>query len=718
MHYVYIICIYTNPLKYTQITHILTYTCKHATNFQVTLFVTLSSLCNGASGSAEELAQLKTDMRLAIKQVQMAQMNAEVNNRISFNSGLQKTRQYRDATEVYNIESIAGVRALGMHNHHDHKHTIGLGELLMTLNGVTFRTRHNDFPMRMPHRKSSEYTASEEIPYPPVPPAVLKKTTLAEQIKEMQMWFKAFKDQDYSERDYRKYFKSVLCYLEGTWTVAKDGKIVEPFFSDRHSLAASTFDELHDKVMFNEFTGHKNKDENYAILPTRIMGIDNVTTPNVAQWNYRIMCHPTRKFVRQDRLKAIDDFFLRLRTGQPVDTYESMLKARFQVNREDSNQWVDGEYRYGFLDQLMYEIPGLDNYKAKIQDNAFNQLAMDLPKVKEPLDAGYYHRWYLGQKGAMNENEKHKGFSDPHVFMAMNTQEKVAPVYVESGCKVSKSGDKTCSYETSQRWSYAVPLELIYLTPLGSWNPYNLRYRGDYKTDEGEMVTAGGRNGGDEQTKAFDGMNSQTFFQTPSEFYSAGDIKPASADTVKQASVGILDDKGQVRKVCASGIMIETRDIPGVGSVRLRYPIVPLADDDQTIYKEIKALKDYVMTSAKYARILNETKNYELENTRAPRFNEWSSGTFQMTYAEGNKTHPAHTHTVTLSKYDIEVMRENWPIKLSVLSSKNAGHFHKLMVRFQHFSQKYVWDYCDDQKGPTCSDGHKIQLIRVTTENE
>ena len=69
----------------------------------------------------------------------------------------------------------------------------------------------------------------------------------------MVEWFRAFKNQDYSKRDYRKFFKPVLCYLEGGWTRPKDnrGNIDEPFESDRHSIDAKSWFELQEKVCFS-----------------------------------------------------------------------------------------------------------------------------------------------------------------------------------------------------------------------------------------------------------------------------------------------------------------------------------------------------------------------------------------------------------------------------------------------------------------------------------
>ena len=49
--------------------------------------------------------------------------------------------------------------------------------MVAVLNGVEFRTRHNDYKLRMPSTTSSDYGATEEIPYPDVPPAVSMSTT-------------------------------------------------------------------------------------------------------------------------------------------------------------------------------------------------------------------------------------------------------------------------------------------------------------------------------------------------------------------------------------------------------------------------------------------------------------------------------------------------------------------------------------------------------------
>ena len=68
------------------------------------------------------------------------------------------------------------------------------------------------------------------------------------QITEMREWFKAFVNEDSSERNYTEHFKPVLCYLEGAWTISPQDTIDELFESDRHFIDASSWLDLQQKV--------------------------------------------------------------------------------------------------------------------------------------------------------------------------------------------------------------------------------------------------------------------------------------------------------------------------------------------------------------------------------------------------------------------------------------------------------------------------------------
>merc|ERR1719228_3169660 len=106
----------------------------------------------------------------------------------------------------------------------------------------------------------------------------------------------------------------------------------------------------------------------------------------------------------------------------------------------------------------MEQIPGADNYVGYLEDNSFGNLATD--SRGEILNSAYYHRYYRSmKKGAMGTTNRIRGFADSALYMAQTSQEKIAPMKF-SDCK---AGDCT---EYEQRWTYAIPLEVIYLTPL------------------------------------------------------------------------------------------------------------------------------------------------------------------------------------------------------------------------------------------------------------
>jgi hypothetical protein len=64
------------------------------------------------------------------------------------------------------------------------------------------------------------------------------------------------------------------------------------------------------------------------------------------------------------------------------------------------------------------------------------------------------------------------------MYVARNTRPQVTEVrirYCDDG--TNPANYEQCKLE-SQRVSYAIPLEVIYLTPLHKWNPYNILYKG------------------------------------------------------------------------------------------------------------------------------------------------------------------------------------------------------------------------------------------------
>ena len=205
------------------------------------------SMMDGVSDEEDLSSQMKA-LRETVshlsRQVMLQQLFVEERIRSDADSGIKQVRHTREGTRNYygNTHTSMG-RTISIHDHANNIRTVGLGEFVAVLNGVEFRTRHNDYRLFMPHTTSDQWHDVEPIPFPKAPPEV---TSLEpdDQVAEMQEWFKAWQNQDHSQRDYRKYFKPVLCYMEGAWTMETEGSIDEPFKSDRLVINYHSFRRL------------------------------------------------------------------------------------------------------------------------------------------------------------------------------------------------------------------------------------------------------------------------------------------------------------------------------------------------------------------------------------------------------------------------------------------------------------------------------------------
>ena len=178
----------------------------------------------------------------------------------------------------------------------------------------------------------------------------------------------------------------------------------------------------------------------------------------------------------------------------------------------------------------------------------------------------------------------HRGYHDEGIYMALTNSTKVAPSTVNDCVRVrnhkTNKWEKKCTTYT-QRYTYAIPLEIIYLTPLSRWNPYNIQYKGIFRSrgnKEWQYVTANGRNGELSKEKAWNGTNSRYYYMTPSSFFSGSEVDKDKADTAR-GTAGVLDKDGNMRVVRATGTRILFPEISGVGVLRQRYPVAPLHED-------------------------------------------------------------------------------------------------------------------------------------------
>jgi hypothetical protein len=207
----------------------------------------------------------------------------------------------------------------------------------------------------------------EGFPYSPttkVTTACDRTGTVSAQVVEMREWFKAWQSQDYSVRDYRPYFKPVLTYLEGTWILDNDD-LTDGFFSDRHSIDASTWQSLHDKVRFLMNNGRKSNLENLPFLPTCVRSINttydedgvSASIPIVGNWEYRILSHPIEGDLPLDRFKIADDLHTQF-FENPMTSHDLLKtrRARFQLNAKNQSEWYNGPTTYEFIDELMEKV--------------------------------------------------------------------------------------------------------------------------------------------------------------------------------------------------------------------------------------------------------------------------------------------------------------------------------------------------------------------------
>ncbi|XP_035828405.1 uncharacterized protein LOC118477195 [Aplysia californica] len=351
----------------------------------------------------DQLAELKDVVAKLSRYAMMQQFSAEERVRSEGASGVNIVRGDTLGMYDYYTNTHVGHGMMAVHDHSNYDRTVGQGELVAVLNGVSFSTRHNDYRMVMASPNSTDFHAVQDVPFPGVPPQVTEKLTVPEQITEMQEWFKAFAEQNHTLRDYREYFKPVLCYLEGTWTI--NDKFKEPFHSDRHHLEAGSWEELTGKVRYSSYTGSKSRMENFAYLPTIMMSINETTgVPEYAQWNYRMLCSPLKEDVPLSDLRPVDDLSYRVVSGQSRDSILNSRRARFTFYEEDEKRFP----QYTKLDRLFHTIPGLDNGPADLHQDSYGQqvLSMAPSTTDRPLNTGYYHRMFKSdRKGAMGIKE-------------------------------------------------------------------------------------------------------------------------------------------------------------------------------------------------------------------------------------------------------------------------------------------------------------------------
>ena len=150
----------------------------------------IASLRKEVASLGRVLKKQKTQIGALTRQMILQQLFVEERIRSEGQSGIKQIRNDVGGTKSYYHNSHVGKRVVAIHDHSNNIRTVGMGEFIGVLNGVEFRTRHNDYRLYMPSRSTSQYHKTEDIPFPDVPPQVKAKKSVTAQVKEMVEWFK------------------------------------------------------------------------------------------------------------------------------------------------------------------------------------------------------------------------------------------------------------------------------------------------------------------------------------------------------------------------------------------------------------------------------------------------------------------------------------------------------------------------------------------------
>lgn len=332
------------------------------------------------------------------------------------------------------------------------------------------------------------------------------------------------------------------------------------------------------------------------------------------------------------------------------DCIASMAKQTSAVMRK---------YKDTLTGDQVWQMVGYDvSTKSKFKCPQVSPVPADYTKSTEyHSDAHLMCRWKVSQKFYTTYKDSTAVYEG---LIATPTAKDPTCGKINPGLGVSdamKAEWKKCPREKShEKWTWAIPLELIYLTPLHKWNPYDL----EMKTEAEQ--TKGGRTGdATDAAKAFDGLSKRYFAQTPINFYSGDPEAKDPADTAK-SSYGVLDKQGVLRNTVASGINTHFRKIEGVGGgLRQRFPIFPVHVAGNNVFKELKALEAIQLTGnqAMTAAVREEALGVK----------------FELTFANG------HVHTINVDGHTLVTKLASVGSTHTVSSSLNNGHEHQVTLK-------------------------------------
>ncbi|NQZ32527.1 MAG: phage tail protein [Oceanospirillaceae bacterium] len=482
-------------------------------------------------------------------------------------SGIYMCRQYNQGGAFpWHRPFDVPYAALNIHSHWDLEEICGMGEVSYVANGYYGRSRHNDYRLKQAAPIGSEFLETQSISTPEVP-ADVARLPANQQVSKMQDYFKVLHGELAADQveNYADAFQWGLSYLE-FWFEVFDESLTDTFFSGRHVIDASSIRELLDKVQYFNYGGHKNRLENISYFSSLVRFVDAKGRPRLATMKYRIVVQPVGSLADypiDSTLQPHEDLKTAHRLNINLDNTEhraQRFNVRQSLNSDDSAYTRSRE----LIDTFMEKVPGLDGAGAAL-DEQYTQYGLN-EKLQHwdggDLNTGYYNRQYKTETlDASNRRTAKRGFNDPSLWVSRTTRAEVMPQKINGG--------------DSFRFSYALPLELILLTPLNKWNPHGVPLLtsadnpSQYHPKKNLTI-------GRAQENPVPGYHggSLLYYHTPANFYKNGAITDQDpADTALQ-DLWMQCSDGTARTHTPSGTPVLLPQISGMDKrIRTRYPI-------------------------------------------------------------------------------------------------------------------------------------------------
>ena len=505
-------------------------------------------------------------------------------------SGLVGGRQYSSGGQKTFMRPFdVGYNPMNIHTHSDYLGLQGTAELVLSMNGYLVRTRHNDYRDLTPHSTSKAYQATERLPRPTKAPGVTG--TVAQQMTSMRDLYRRLDNTinkktvvtaDLLTAAEKALFRWDMAYAECWWEVLVDGNTDDPGNDTRHTNASNNIKTMLREAQFYSYGGHKNTRENTGYWVAAVREVDINGNPSLCVLKFRILMRTVgtlANWLPSDLFNVIPDHKTMARFNySSFETLRKTSRARFMV-KETNNA-------YGLLDQLVGMVPGLDNASANITETYLQADGLETIRNHTNtanLNAGYYSRYTsIVNNDASGRSVARRGFNDPYLFVASNTQAK---------CKAYPISGR------DYRFSYMIPIEMVMRHPLEVWNPYDLEEKAY------AAITGAGT-----VSSPYTGINENLrWYHIPSAFFDAR-IDADAADTAG-GTVQVLDRNGVVRSTKASGTYIFLPKILGDNglelvsgdAIRIRYPIYPSFHEGSYAFAELKGYMENLATGKNIA---------------------------------------------------------------------------------------------------------------------